>query len=74
LIAGPPGSGKGTQCAHIVKRLGYAHISTGDLLRHEVKIGSDIGRAAREFMDKGLLVPDGIVIDLVKKKRFRLLK
>jgi adenylate kinase len=68
LIAGPPGSGKGAQCERIVKRLGFAHISTGDLLRHEVKIGSDIGRAAREFMDKGLLVPDSIVIDLVKKK------
>jgi len=68
LIAGPPGAGKGTQCALVIKRLGYTHISTGDLLREEVKNKTEIGKLAEGLMASGKLVPDDVVIKLVKNK------
>mmetsp|Transcript_51681 Transcript_51681/g.66202 ORF Transcript_51681/g.66202 Transcript_51681/m.66202 type:complete len:889 (+) Transcript_51681:87-2753(+) len=68
LISGGPASGKGTQCEYIVKDYGLVHISTGDLLREAVKNESPIGLQVKEFMDRGHLVPDEIVIDLVKEK------
>jgi len=66
LIAGPPGAGKGTQCGLIIKRLKYKHISTGDLLRAQAEEGTELGLLATEFMGKGMLVPDELVIGMVK--------
>ena len=67
ILIGAPGSGKGTQAKRIKERLGYAHISTGDLLRAAVKAGSELGQKAKGFMDAGQLVPDDLVIDLLKE-------
>jgi len=68
IISGAPGSGKGTQCEAIVERFGVVHISTGDILRDNVKAGTDLGKKAKEFMNSGALVPDELIIDLVKAK------
>eukprot|EP00996_Jenningsia_fusiforme_P002252 NODE_3089_length_1052_cov_42.730808_g2837_i0.p1 GENE.NODE_3089_length_1052_cov_42.730808_g2837_i0~~NODE_3089_length_1052_cov_42.730808_g2837_i0.p1 ORF type:complete len:259 (-),score=34.90 NODE_3089_length_1052_cov_42.730808_g2837_i0:210-986(-) len=68
MIAGPPASGKGTQCENIAKALGVVHISTGDLLRAEVKQGTPLGKEAEQFMSKGELVPDNLLINLVRKR------
>lgn len=65
IINGAPASGKGTQCALIVAAYGLVHLSTGDMLRAAVAAGSDLGVAAKTFMDAGALVPDSLVIDLV---------
>lgn len=68
LIAGAPAAGKGTQCEMLVAKYGLVHVSTGDLLREEVKKRSEIGKRAQEYMDKGILVPDSLIIDLVKQR------
>ena len=65
VIAGPPASGKGTQCEHIVRRYGVVHISTGDILRAEVKAGTANGREAKRCMDGGGLVPDALITKMV---------
>jgi len=62
IIFGPPGSGKGTQSARIVKKYHLVHLSTGDLLREEMAKDSPLGREVRSFIDKGMLVPDEIVL------------
>lgn len=67
LIAGPPCSGKGTQCEFLRERFGLIHISTGDLLRAELKAGSELGVKAKEYMDAGKLLPDDLMIDLVQQ-------
>ena len=67
ILIGAPGSGKGTQAKKMKEQLGYAHISTGDLLRAAVKAGSELGKKAKGFMDQGALVPDDLVIDLLKE-------
>ena len=67
ILIGAPGSGKGTQAKKIKDQLGYAHISTGDLLRAAVKEGTPLGQQAKGFMDAGALVPDGLVIDLLRE-------
>jgi adenylate kinase len=67
ILIGAPGSGKGTQAKKLQEELGYAHISTGDLLRAAVKEGTELGRKAKGFMDAGQLVPDDLVIDLLKE-------
>lgn len=67
ILIGAPGSGKGTQAKKLKDQLGYAHISTGDLLRAAVKAGTELGRQAKGFMDAGGLVPDALVIDLLKE-------
>jgi len=64
IFFGPPGVGKGTQAAIVAERTGWAHISTGDMLRAHVKEGTPLGAKARAFMDQGLLVPDTLVIDM----------
>jgi adenylate kinase len=65
ILIGAPGSGKGTQAKRLLEQLGYAHISTGDLLRAAVKAGSELGKKAKGYMDAGGLVPDALVIDLL---------
>lgn len=67
ILIGAPGSGKGTQAKKMKAELGYAHISTGDLLRAAVKEGSELGQKAKSYMDQGALVPDSLVIDLLKE-------
>lgn len=68
VLLGAPGAGKGTQAQRLVADYGVAHISTGDLLRSAVKAGTELGRAAKKYMDAGELVPDELVIDLVKER------
>jgi adenylate kinase len=65
LLIGPPGSGKGTQGARLAAQLGVEHIATGDLLRAEVAGGSSIGREVSAMLDRGELVPDSVIIDMV---------
>lgn len=67
IIFGPPGSGKGTQSARIVERYKIAHISTGDLFREEMAKGTALGEEIARYIDKGMLVPDGIVIRELKQ-------
>jgi adenylate kinase len=67
LLIGPPGSGKGTQAVRISDHFGIAHISSGDLLREHVSQGTAIGRTVQEYLAKGDLVPDGIVMDVLRK-------
>lgn len=66
FIVGGPGSGKGTQCERIVNKYGYTHLSSGDLLREEVKSGSERGKQLNEMMQKGILVSNQIVLDMIK--------
>lgn len=68
VLLGAPGAGKGTQSQRLVADYGVAHISTGDLLRAAVKAQSELGVAAKKYMDAGELVPDQLVIDLVKER------
>lgn len=65
LMLAPPGAGKGTQGEILADRLGIVHLATGDLLRHHVAEGTDIGREAKSHMDAGGLVPDQLVVDMV---------
>ncbi len=68
LLIGPPGSGKGTQGERLAQRLGVEHIAAGDLLRAEVAAGTEIGREVAELLDRGDLVPDRIMLDLLLPK------
>lgn len=68
LFLGAPGAGKGTQCKKLSAKLNLLHLSSGDLLRDAVKNGTPAGVAAKEFMDKGQLVPDNVLIDLFREK------
>lgn len=68
VIAGPPAAGKGTQCDKIKEKYGYVHISTGDILRDNVKRGTELGVKAKGFMDSGALVPSELIVDLVKDR------
>ena len=68
VFIGPPGSGKGTQSKRLVERLGVPHLSTGELLRAAKKQDSAVGRLAAQFMDQGLLVPDDVVLRLVREE------
>ena len=68
VLLGGPGVGKGTQAQKLVAEFGFAHISTGDLLRAAIKEGSKLGKKAKGYMDAGQLVPDDLVIDLVKER------
>ena len=68
VLLGAPGAGKGTQAQRLVQEYGVAHISTGDLLRAAVKAGTKLGVKAKGYMDEGKLVPDELVVDLVKER------
>ena len=64
ILLGPPGAGKGTQAAKIVEKYHIPHISTGDIFRENIKNGTELGKRAKEYMDKGELVPDDLVIEI----------
>jgi len=68
ILVGPPGAGKGTQAAKIVQRYGIPHISTGDMLRSAIAAGTEVGRRAEVYIDRGDLVPDEVVIALVMER------
>ena len=68
ILLGGPGAGKGTQANYIKERYGIPQISTGDMLRAAVKAGTDLGKEAKKFMDSGGLVPDEVIIGLVKER------
>ena len=67
VLLGAPGVGKGTQGVRLGRELGWAHVSTGDLLRAALRDGTSLGLEARKYMDAGALVPDGVMIDLVRE-------
>jgi len=67
LLIGAPGSGKGTQAEKLAERFGIAHISSGDLLRQHVQDQTTLGRTIKSYLDRGDLVPDGLVMDMLRK-------
>ena len=68
ILLGAPGAGKGTQAAFICKKFNIPQISTGDMLRSQVKAGTPLGLEAKKFMDAGGLVPDEVIINMVKNR------
>jgi adenylate kinase len=68
ILFGPPGAGKGTQSAKIIEKYSLTHIATGDLFRKHLKEGTPLGKLAQDYMSKGNLVPDQVVIDMVDDK------
>jgi len=68
ILFGPPGSGKGTQAKLLVEKFELIHISTGDLFRYEMKNDTELGLKAKDFISKGLLVPDEVTIGMLKNK------
>lgn len=68
VFLGPPGAGKGTQAKILIERYGIPQISTGDMLREHRAKGTELGKKAQEYMDKGQLVPDEIILDMVKER------
>ena len=64
ILLGPPGAGKGTQAVKIVEKYGVPHISTGDIFREHIKKGTELGKKAQEYMNRGELVPDDLVIEI----------
>lgn len=68
VLFGPPGAGKGTQSEKLIDKYKLVHLSTGDLLRSEIKAGTELGLKAKSLMDQGLLVPDEVVIGMIDNK------
>jgi adenylate kinase len=68
ILFGPPGSGKGTQAQYLKEKYGLIHVSTGDLLREEIAGKTTLGMEAQAYMDKGELVPDAVVVGMIKSK------
>ena len=68
ILFGPPGAGKGTQAAAICEALSIPHVSTGDIFRKHLKDGTDLGELAKSFINKGQLVPDSVVCDIVASR------
>jgi len=68
ILLGPPGAGKGTQAVRLVAHFGIPQISTGDILRKAVKDGTDLGKLAKSYMDQGALVPDEVVIGIIRDR------
>lgn len=65
VLFGPPGAGKGTQADKLIEKYGFSHISTGEVIRSEIKKGSELGLSVQQFIAKGELVPDQVVIDII---------
>ena len=68
ILLGPPGAGKGTMSEYLRDEYNLVHISTGDLLRAEIKAGTDLGKQAKELIENGSLVPDDVIIGMLKKR------
>ena len=68
VLVGPPASGKGTQAGRIVGQFGGVHVATGDILRSNAERGTELGRTASRYMDRGELVPDEVIIDMVLER------
>lgn len=68
ILLGAPGAGKGTQAAILTEKLNVPHISTGDIFRENIKKGTELGKKAKEYMDKGALVPDDVTVGIVKDR------
>lgn len=68
IIFGAPGSGKGTQSDLLVEKYAFRHISTGDVLRAEIKQGSELGQTAKTYIDKGQLIPDSLMVSILASK------
>ena len=71
ILLGPPGAGKGTQAAKIVEKYGVPHISTGDIFRENIKKGTELGKKAQEYMNRGELVPDELVCEIATDRLSR---
>jgi adenylate kinase len=65
VIFGAPGSGKGTQSDKMIEKYGFGHISTGDVLRSEIKKGTQLGKTAKQFIDQGQLIPDNLMVSIL---------
>lgn len=68
VLFGPPGAGKGTQATRLSEAIGIPHFSSGDLFRHHVETESDLGKLAKSYLDKGMLVPDDVTISMVAER------
>jgi adenylate kinase len=68
VLFGPPGAGKGTQSERLIEKYKLVHLSTGDILRGEITAGTELGMKAKSLMDKGILVPDDVVIGMIDSK------
>ena len=68
ILMGPPGAGKGTQAQHVAEHFGIPAISTGDIFRANVSQGTELGLEAKRYMDQGALVPDDVIIGLVRER------
>ena len=68
ILFGPPGAGKGTQSQRIIQHFNLLHLATGELLRVQIMNQTELGKLAKSFMDKGELVPDDVVIEMLKNK------
>lgn len=68
VLLGPPGAGKGTQAKTLAERLRLPHVSTGDMLRHNVAEGTDLGKEAKSYMERGVLVPDALLTQMLARR------
>ena len=68
ILFGPPGAGKGTQSQMLIDKYKLVHLSTGDLLRNEIQANTELGQKAKDFMNRGILVPDEVVIGMIEQK------
>ncbi|HIE14499.1 TPA: adenylate kinase [Candidatus Bathyarchaeota archaeon] len=68
VLLGPPGAGKGTYASRLTMKIGIPHISTGDIVREEIKSGSSLGKLLKKYSDRGELVPDNIIIEILKNR------
>ncbi|HLB75676.1 MAG TPA: nucleoside monophosphate kinase, partial [Candidatus Dormibacteraeota bacterium] len=71
LLFGPPASGKGTQAELLARNMAIVQVATGDILRHELAAGSALGAEARAYMDRGDLVPDSLIIEMIAERLLR---
>ena len=65
VLFGPPGAGKGTQAEKLIEKYGFNHISTGEVIREQIRKGTELGRSVQSYIETGQLAPDGLVIDII---------